>query len=213
MRDILTKLKEGKSVEVPIYDFNLHARVAETKRIYGATVIVFEGIMSFCDEYLRDIMDVKVFVDTESDIRLARRLMRDISQRGRQLNDVLNQYDRFVKPAYDKYIAPTLNNADIVVPRGSKISKFLNLPNLSKGGSNKVAINLIVKHVMRELKSRHELVDTDYKIDISQPYPASLYLLPQTSQNRGIQTLIRCKDTSRDEFIFYRFEKLQKNSF
>ena len=123
MRDILTKLKEGKSVEVPIYDFNLHARVAETKRIYGATVIVFEGIMSFCDEYLRDLMDVKgsaliwvrillislskVFVDTESDIRLARRLMRDISQRGRQLSDVLNQYDRFVKPAYDKYIAPT----------------------------------------------------------------------------------------------------------
>jgi len=197
MRDILTKLKEGKSVEVPIYDFNLHARVAETKRIYGATVIVFEGIMSFCDEYLRDIMDVKVFVDTESDIRLARRLMRDISQRGRQLNDVLNQYDRFVKPAYDKYIAPTLNNADIVVPRG---------------GSNKVAINLIVKHVMRELKSRHELVDTDYKIDISQPYPASLYLLPQTSQNRGIQTLIRCKDTSRDEFIFYS-ERLMRLVF
>ena len=61
MRDILSKLKEGKSVEVPIYDFNLHARVAETKRIYGATVIVFEGIMAFCDEYLRDIMDVKGF--------------------------------------------------------------------------------------------------------------------------------------------------------
>ena len=82
-----------------------------------------------------------------------------------------------------------LNNADIVVPRG---------------GSNKVAINLIVKHVMRELKSRRELVDTDYKIDINQPFPNSLYLLPQTSQNRGIQTIIRCKDTSRDEFIFYR---------
>ena len=59
MRDILTKLKEGKSVEVPIYDFNLHARVAETKRIYGATVIVFECIMAFCDEFLRDLMDVK----------------------------------------------------------------------------------------------------------------------------------------------------------
>jgi hypothetical protein len=143
MRDVLMKLKEGKSVEIPIYDFQLHKRVNQTKRVYGATVILFEGIMTFCDEKIRDLMDVKVFVDTESDIRLARRLMRDISQRGRQLNDVLNQYNKFVKPAYEKYIAPTINHGDIVVPRG---------------GSNKVAINLIVKHVMRELKKRAEKV-------------------------------------------------------
>merc|ERR1711990_977996 len=105
--------------------------------------------------------------------------MRDISQRGRQLNDVLNQYNRFVKPAYAKYIAPTINHGDIVVPRG---------------GSNKVAINLIVKHVMRELKKRAEKVpQVDPNSYDNVPYPASLRLLPKTSQNTGIQTIIRNK--------------------
>jgi len=197
MRDVVGKLKEGKSVEIPIYDFTLHQRVKETKRVYGATVILFEGIMTFCDEKIRDLMDVKVFVDTESDIRLARRLMRDISNRGRKLDDVLNQYNRFVKPAYDKYIAPTCQFCDIVVPRG---------------GSNKVAINLIVKHVMRELNKRRENVETICQISSNVPFPSSLHLLPQTSQNKGIQTIIRCKDTSRDEFIFYS-ERLMRLVF
>ena len=79
---------------------------------------------------------------------------------------------------------------DIVVPRG---------------GSNKVAINLIVKHVMRELNKRRENVETICQISSNVPFPSSLHLLPQTSQNKGIQTIIRCKDTSRDEFIFYRY--------
>ena len=124
MTDILRKLKEGKSVEVPIYDFQSHSRQKETKRVYGASVVIFEGIMTFHNKEIRDLMDMKgknfrkirkirsrkfsVFVDTESDIRLARRLMRDISQRGRHLADVLNQYNRFVKPAYEQHIAPTL---------------------------------------------------------------------------------------------------------
>merc|ERR1711990_701992 len=124
--------------------------------------------------------------------------MRDISQRGRQLNDVLNQYNRFVKPAYEKYIAPTINHGDIVVPRG---------------GSNKVAINLIVKHVMRELRKRAEKVPHVDSLSYENvPFPASLHLLPKTSQNTGIQTIIRNKNTSRDDFIFYS-ERLMRQVF
>lgn len=197
MVEILQKLKEGKNVEVPIYDFNTHSRCAETKTVYGATIIIFEGIMTFHAEKLRELMDLKIFVDTESDIRLARRLMRDISQRGRQINDVLNQYNRFVKPAYEKYIAPTILHADIVVP---------------KGGSNRVAIDLIVKHIRRELENRKYRVIRKTSIPRNCSDPASLHLLPQTRQSMGIQTIIRDKKTPRNEFIFYS-ERLMRLVF
>ncbi|CAG0913796.1 unnamed protein product [Notodromas monacha] len=128
--DTLIKLKEGKKVEVPIYNFLTHSREEKTKTMYGANVVIFEGIMSFHHPGVLRLLDVKVFVDTDSDIRLARRLERDIAQRGRDLQGVLSQYERFVKPAYDFYIAPLKSHADIVVPRG---------------GENEVAINVTVE--------------------------------------------------------------------
>jgi len=197
MTDILQKLKEGKSVEVPIYDFQTHSRQKETKRVYGASVVIFEGIMTFHNKAIRDLMDMKVFVDTESDIRLARRLMRDISQRGRQLADVLNQYNRFVKPAYEQHIAPTISHADMIVPRG---------------GSNKVAIDLIVKHVIRELNKRKQNIKRSTQVPTNAALPDSLKLLPQTSQNKGIQTIIRNRNTTRNEFVFYS-ERLMRLVF
>ena len=92
--------------------------------------------MAFASKELIDLMDIKIFVDTDADIRLARRMRRDISERGRSLESVLAQYNKYVKPSFDYYIAPTMVYADIIVPRG---------------GDNKIAIDLIVKHVHREL--------------------------------------------------------------
>lgn len=197
MAQIIKKLRQGKSVEVPIYDFQSHSRQKETKRIYGATIVVFEGIMTFHDASIRQMMDLKVFVDTESDIRLARRLMRDISQRGRQMEDVLNQYNRFVKPAYEQHIAPTITHADMIVPRG---------------GKNTVAIELIVKHVSRELNKRKQNVQRSTEVPPNATMPDSLKLLPQTSQVSGIQTIIRNRNTSRNEFVFYS-ERLMRLVF
>uniref|UniRef100_A0A8V0ZUX3 Uridine-cytidine kinase n=1 Tax=Gallus gallus TaxID=9031 RepID=A0A8V0ZUX3_CHICK len=133
----LKKLKQGKSVKIPIYDFTTHSRKKEWKTLYGANVIIFEGIMAFADKELLKLLDLKIFVDTDSDIRLVRRLRRDISERGRDIEGVIKQYNKFVKPAFDQYIQPTMRLADIVVPRGS---------------GNTVAIDLIVQHVHSQLE-------------------------------------------------------------
>ncbi|PSN38716.1 Uridine-cytidine kinase A [Blattella germanica] len=133
----LQRLKEGKKVEVPIYNFVTHARESRTKTMYGANVIIFEGILAFYHAEILKTLDMKIFVDTDADVRLARRLRRDISQRGRDLEGVLKQYCNLVKPAFYHYIAPSMVHADIIVPRG---------------GENEVAIELIVHHVHTQLQ-------------------------------------------------------------
>ncbi|MPC17321.1 Uridine-cytidine kinase-like 1 [Portunus trituberculatus] len=185
----LVRLKEGKKVEVPIYNFVTHCRETKTKTMYGANVIIFEGILAFYSPDVLKLLDMKVFVDTDSDERLVRRLQRDIAERGRELDGVLKQYFKFVKPAFDYYIAPSMVHADIIVPRG---------------GENEVAINLIAQNVMTQLqqrgfKLREKLANTNFGM----ARPSSLHLLPSTPQIRGLHTFIRNKDTPRDEFIFY----------
>ncbi|CAG9829169.1 unnamed protein product [Diabrotica balteata] len=190
----IQRLKEGRKVEVPIYNFVTHSREAKTKTMYGANVIIFEGILTFHNQKVNDMLDMKIFVDADPDVRLARRLRRDISQRGRDLEGVLKQYTSMVQPSFNHYIAPLMSHADIIVPRG---------------GENEVAIQLIVQHVqtqlqLRGLKLREELaqaytVNKHYKM----PRPDTVRLLPTTPQIRGLHTFIRNKDTPRDEFIFY----------
>ncbi|XP_020933291.1 uridine-cytidine kinase-like 1 isoform X9 [Sus scrofa] len=222
----LKKLKQGKSVKVPIYDFTTHSRKKDWKTLYGANVIIFEGIMAFADKTLLELLDMKIFVDTDSDIRLVRRLRRDISERGRDIEGVIKQYNKFVKPAFDQYIQPTMRLADIVVPRGS---------------GNTVAIDLIVQHVHSQLEeavltsdcgvSRAAVTDAPPRSLVSprvaaaaraecqrklrwdvaalasahqcHPLPQTLSVLKSTPQVRGMHTIIRDRETSRDEFIFY----------
>ncbi|XP_070797921.1 uridine-cytidine kinase-like 1 isoform X3 [Pituophis catenifer annectens] len=186
----LKKLKQGKSVKIPVYDFTSHSRKKEWKMLYGANVIIFEGIMAFADKDLLKLLDMKIFVDTDSDIRLVRRLRRDISERGREIDGVIKQYNKFVKPAFDQYIQPTMRVADIVVPRGS---------------GNTVAIDLIVQHVHSQLEERKLRWDMAALASAHQchPLPKTLSVLKNTPQVRGMHTIIRNKETSRDEFIFY----------
>ncbi|XP_057664614.1 uridine-cytidine kinase-like 1 [Diorhabda carinulata] len=189
----LQRLKEGRKVEVPIYNFVTHSREAKTKTMYGANVIIFEGILTFHNQKVIDMLDMKVFVDADPDVRLARRLRRDISQRGRDLEGVIKQYTSMVQPSFNHYIAPLTSHADIIVPRG---------------GENEVAIQLIVQHVqtqlqLRGLKLREELVQAYTENKHNMPRPDTVRLLPTTPQIRGLHTFIRNKDTPRDEFIFY----------
>ncbi|XP_064420653.1 uridine-cytidine kinase-like 1 isoform X2 [Latimeria chalumnae] len=185
----LQKLKQGKSVKIPVYDFTSHSRQKEWKTVYGASVIIFEGIMSFADKGLLKLLDMKIFVDTDSDIRLVRRLRRDITERGREIEGVIKQYNKFVKPAFEQYIEPTMRLADIVVPRG---------------GGNMVAIDLIVQHVHSQLEERELSVRAALaSAHQSQPLPETLNVLKSTPQVKGMHTIIRNKETSRDEFIFY----------
>lgn len=111
-----------------------------------------------------------VFVDTDADIRLARRIMRDISERGRQLPDILHQYNKHVKPGYTKYIGPTIGNADVVIPRGRE---------------NNVAIRLIIKHIKHQLDLRHIKTDHSQVMkEIIKHVPSNLHVLPHSNQSK-----------------------------
>ncbi|CAG8449882.1 2114_t:CDS:10 [Funneliformis mosseae] len=188
--DTLKNMKEGKKVEIPIYDFVTHARLPQTSSLYGANVIIFEGIFALYDRRILDLMDLKIFVDTDSDIRLIRRLKRDINERGRDFNGVIQQYQKFVKPSFDQYIQPTVKNADVIIPRG--------LDNL-------VAIDLITKHIQRQLNERQFNFRWDLlKFDCDdKEIPKKVTVLEQTTQLKGIHTIIRDRNTKRDDFIFY----------
>jgi len=136
---VLQVIKSGKRAEIPQYSFITNSRQTETTSLYGADVILFEGILAFFKAELRDLMDIKIFVDTDADTRLSRRVMRDISERGRTLDGVLHQYEKFVKPSFDEYIFPTKKYADVIIPRGV---------------DNQVAINLLVQHIRSKLEER-----------------------------------------------------------
>lgn len=128
----LWDIKEGKTVHIPVYDFVSHSRKEETVTVYPADVVLFEGILMFYSQEIRDLFQMKLFVDTDADTRLSRRVLRDISDRGRDLESVLAQYITFVKPAFEEFCLPTKKYADVIIPRGV---------------DNLVAINLIVQHI------------------------------------------------------------------
>uniref|UniRef100_A0A665VB21 Uridine-cytidine kinase n=1 Tax=Echeneis naucrates TaxID=173247 RepID=A0A665VB21_ECHNA len=177
---VLRKLKKGKSIKVPVYDFTSHCRRKEWKTVYGANVVIFEGILAFANKELLKLLDMKVFVDTDSDIRLIRRLKRDISQRGRDISGIIKQYNKFVKPAFEQYIEPTVQVADIVVPRG---------------GENFVALDLIVQHVHSQLEKVQII-----KIKLALTFIHQCTLCPIRFCHLCV---CRNKETNRDEFIFY----------
>ncbi|MFV0388940.1 MAG: uridine kinase [Pyrinomonadaceae bacterium] len=112
----LSALKNGEAVEVPIYDFSTHTRSEKTRTVFPAPVIVVEGILILSQRKLNELIDVKVFVDTPDDIRLVRRIRRDIQERGRTLEQTLEQYERTIRPMHLEYVAPGKDVADIILP-------------------------------------------------------------------------------------------------
>ena len=133
----LDRLRHGEAIECPVYDFTLHNRSQETVHIEPQKVIIVEGILIFENKSLRDLMDIKIFVDTDADVRLCRRIKRDVNKRGRTLESVLNQYQQTVKPMHEQYVEPSKKFADIVIP---------------EGGKNLVALDLIIDRISRHLE-------------------------------------------------------------
>lgn len=134
----LMKLKNGESIEKPIYDFEIHDRKDETKHVEPREVIILEGILILSEEKIRDLLDIRVFVDTDSDVRIIRRILRDIKERGRSLESVIVQYMQTVRPANMQFVEPSKRYADIIIP---------------EGGYNKVAIDLIYSKIMAVLNN------------------------------------------------------------
>ncbi len=137
LRNQLLSLVEGKEIERPIYDFSTHMRKEETIRIKPSKIIIVEGILIFAVPEIRELFDVKIFVDTDADEMLIRRMERDIKERGRTFESIRDQYLSTVKPMYLEFAEPSKRYADVIIPRG---------------GENKVAINMVIAKMKRYLK-------------------------------------------------------------
>jgi uridine kinase len=131
-------LRNNIQIEKPIYDFENHTRKIRTLNVVPKEILIVEGIMVLEDKRIRDLMDIKIFVDTDADVRIIRRIMRDIKERSRTLESVIEQYFDTVKPAHDQFVEPSKKYADIIIP---------------EGGLNKVAINIIVSNIENKLNN------------------------------------------------------------
>jgi len=135
IRDLL----EGRPVEQPIYDYGAHRRLPETRTIGEHTVIVLEGILIYVDPELRALMDIKLFIDADPDVRFIRRLRRDLTERGRSVDSIVRQYEESVRPMHMQFVEPSKRYADLIVP---------------EGGHNKVAIDLVKSKIRELLRER-----------------------------------------------------------
>ena len=134
----VSDLKRGDAVDVPTYDFARYARLAETENVQPRRALIVEGILIFADAALRDLMDIRVFVDTDSDTRFIRRLQRDVAERGRTMESVIDQYQTTVKPMHLEFVEPSKRYADVIVPLG---------------GHNTVAIELLLTMLRSVVKA------------------------------------------------------------
>ncbi|EFJ49721.1 hypothetical protein VOLCADRAFT_104172 [Volvox carteri f. nagariensis] len=176
--ETLQKLREGRPVQVPTYDFSRHTRSEEVRVTGPADVVVVEGILVLAMKEVREMCNMKIFVDTDDDLRLARRIQRDVACRGRDVVGVIRQYTEFVKPMFDQFVAPSRRHADVIIPWGK--------------GENLVAIDLIVEHIRTKLQQP----------ELKRIYP-NLEVIPSNFQIQGMHTIIRDRNTSKEDFVFY----------
>lgn len=137
MIEHLKALKKGESIECPIYDYTIHNRSKDTITIVPNKVIIVEGILIFENRDLCDLMDIRIFVDTDADLRIIRRIQRDVMERARSLESVINQYIETVKPMHEQYVEPSKKNANVIVP---------------EGGYNQAAMEMIRNHIKNHLE-------------------------------------------------------------
>jgi len=128
----LRQLKAGRSVECPVYSFTNYDRTADTVTVHPSRVIIVEGVLIFQDPALRELLDVRIFVETDADVRILRRALRDVEERGRTLDSVVRQYLTTVKPMHEQFVEPSRKHADLVV---------------LEGGHNRVALDMIIRHI------------------------------------------------------------------
>jgi uridine kinase len=136
-------LREGEAIAMPVYDFANHTRKAETIRIEPKPILIIEGILVFVDATLRELMDVKIFVDTDDDLRFIRRMQRDVKERGRSVESVIKQYLETVRPMHRQFVEPSKRHADVIIP---------------EGGYNEVGIDLISGKIRAKLQEELEKV-------------------------------------------------------
>ncbi|KAI8942555.1 hypothetical protein NX059_000615 [Plenodomus lindquistii] len=188
----LNDIKNGKVAEVPIYSFQKHSRLEKTTTIYSPHVLILEGIFALHDQRVLDLLDLKIFAEADADLCLSRRLVRDVKERGRDIEGCIKQWFGFVKPNFYKYVAPQREIADLIIPRGIE---------------NKVAISMVSNQVRQTLEQKSIAHQTELrrlgKIAEDNPLSSNAIVLKQTNQVMGMHTLLLDPETSREDFVFY----------
>ncbi|KAF2497103.1 uridine-cytidine kinase-like protein-like 1 [Lophium mytilinum] len=190
--DVLRELKKGKVAEVPIYSFEKHARLDKTISIYSPHVLILEGIFALHDERVLDLLDLKIFAEADGDLCLSRRLLRDIRERGRDIEGCIKQWFDFVKPNFHRYVGPQRELADLIIPRGIE---------------NKVAIGMVSDRVEKILAHKSKLHQVELRrlgeVASDSPLLPNAIVIPQTNQVLGMNTLLIDPATSKEDYIFY----------
>ncbi|KAF2772795.1 uridine kinase [Teratosphaeria nubilosa] len=192
----LRDIKTGQKASIPIYSFAKHQREEKTTTVYSPHVLTLEGIFALHDERILDMLDVKIFAEADADLCLSRRLVRDVRERGRDIEGCIKQWFKFVKPNFHKYVEPQRVIADIIVPRGIE---------------NKVAISMVSDRIHKTLKQKSALHQLELrrlgKVSEDQPLSPNVKILQHTNQVRGINTIMVTPALDREDFIFY-FDRL-----
>ncbi|EIM23970.1 armadillo/beta-catenin/plakoglobin [Wallemia mellicola CBS 633.66] len=184
---VLHDIKKCRAVQLPNYSFVTHSRLPQSTYLYGARVVIVEGILVLTDPALRDLFDMKVFVQCDSDVMLARRIKRDVVERGRDVDGVLNQFLKWVKPSFENFVLPSSRHADIIVP----------------GAANSVAVDLIVTHLKQQLTQRSRFLRK--ALSTASPscsdLPPNVKIIEQTATRNALLTILRDLGTSRTRFV------------
>jgi uridine kinase len=188
----LKELKQGKKTEIPVYSFSQHQRLDKTVTIYSPHVVLLEGILALNDPRILELLDIKIFVEADADVCLSRRRVRDVRERGRTIEGTIKQWFSYVKPAFQTYVEPQREVADLIVPRGMH---------------NKMAIAMIVnqtRQMLKEKSLRHraELEKLGQEVE-SFSLSENVRLLEKSPQIKGIGTILRSVLTEHDDFMFY----------
>ncbi|KAJ5972547.1 uncharacterized protein N7479_002465 [Penicillium vulpinum] len=194
--ETLRDLKKGKKANIPIYSFSEHQRQPDTTTLYSPHVIILEGILALHDPRIVEMLDVKIFVEADMDVCLGRRVLRDVRERGRDIEGIIKQWFDFVKPSYTRFVEPQRPISDIIIPRGIE---------------NKTAIDMVVKHIQRKLQEKSDnhtealrnlgLIAAEGKL------PPNVHVLPSTPQFIGMNTILQNPETEQEDYIFY-FDRL-----
>ncbi|KAJ5739955.1 Uridine kinase, partial [Penicillium manginii] len=190
--DTLKDLKKGKKAHIPVYSFAEHQRQPQTTTLYSPRVIVFDGILALHDPRIVDLLDVKIFVEADMDVCLGRRILRDVRDRGRDIEGIIKQWFAFVKPSYTKYVDAQRQVSDIIIPRGIE---------------NLTAIDMVVKHIQRKLQEKSEQHTEALRnlglIAAKVELPPNVHVMPSTPQFVGMNTILQTPETQQDDFVFY----------
>ncbi|KAI4257606.1 MAG: hypothetical protein LQ352_001590 [Teloschistes flavicans] len=192
MVERLKDLKQGRRAEIPVYSFEQHQRQENTVSIYSPHVLILEGIFALYDQRVLDLLDVKIFAEADADLCLGRRIMRDVKERGRDIEGCVKQWTSFVKPNFQRYVQPQREKADIIVPRGI---------------DNRVAIDMVVKHIQlllvkKSRKHQEDLKRLGQQVE-DEPLSSNVLLLKSTTQIVGMTTILLNPLTDDVDFNFY----------